>query len=327
MTKIFTKKTFALMAMATLSLVSANAQYVTSAPEGGFDLSKGKDYIPVYLPAPQLDQIQGKILTDNNLDPTQVNNSLDFWVNDWADWSEVQAYVVPEGTVEKNSWGGTEYIGITPIGYKVAAGVFTAHGKKYDLSKLTDDHILHIGLCDASGKGGANAPQLTVSFGENANEPDFNLIVNKTGDADGKDIPVGNITRDKKWFGIDIKVGDIKDENGEIGIPFTWDNNIDAFVKLACADNANTVCSKATYAPLEPGQKVKEVEITELGTALAIESIFFYIPDGETAISDIQAGSNDMQAVYDLSGRRVDNPGKGLYIVKTAKGSKKVILK
>lgn len=322
------KKTLLAAAMALLT-TAGYAQFVSQTPAGGFDLNSGKDYIPVYMPAPQLSQIQGKILADNNLDPDQVNNSLDFWIDNWMGdkASKVQAYVVPEGTVEKNSWGGTEYIGITPIGYKIAAGVFTAHAKKYDLTRLTDDHILHIGLCDASAKGGMNAPQLTISFGKDANNPDFNLIVNKTGYADGKDIPVGNITRDKKWHAIEIKVGDIKDDNGDIGIPFTWDNNISAFVKLACADNANTILSKATYAPLEPGQEIADVTITELGTALAIESIFFYIPE-TNAINDIQASAgNDVQTYYDLSGRRVENPANGIYVVKTAKGTKKVVIK
>lgn len=322
------KKITFTMAFAAMSLF-ANAQYITEAPAGGFDLNKGKDYIPVYMPAPQLSQIQGKILTDNNLDPNEENNSLQFWIDDWMgdNASKVQAYVVPEGTVEKNSWGGTEYIGITPIGYKVAAGVFTAKTKKYDLSRLTDEHVLHIGLCDASGKYGSGDPQLIISFGNDANKPDFNLIVNKTGDADGKDIPVGKIARGKKWASIDIKVGDIKDDNGEIGIPFTWGNDINAFVKLACADNANTVCSTATYGNLAPGESIRPVTITALGTALAIESIFFYVPN-TTAISDVMANDgNDIQTVYDLSGRRIDNPATGVYIVKTAKGTKKIIMK
>ena len=112
------KKTLLAAAMALLT-TAGYAQFVSQTPAGGFDLNSGKDYIPVYMPAPQLSQIQGKILADNNLDPDQVNNSLDFWIDDWngKNASKVQAYVVPEGTVEKNSWGGTEYIGITPIGY------------------------------------------------------------------------------------------------------------------------------------------------------------------------------------------------------------------
>jgi len=320
---------FILAAAMTLLGTASYAQYATPTQAGGFDLNKGKDYIPLYMPAPQLNQIKDKILTDNNLDPSQVNNSLDFWIDNWGGGtnSRVQAYVVPEGTVEKNSWGGTEYIGITPIGYKTAAGVFTAKAKKYDLSRLTDNHILHIGLCDASARYGSGNPQLIISFGEDANNPDFNLIVNKTGYADGKDIPVGNIERGKKWYSIDIKVGDIKDPNGDIGVPFTWDSGITAFVKLACAENANTICSTATYAPLEPGQEIADVTINSLGTALAIESIFFYVPE-VSAINDIMsAGDDKVQAVYDLSGRRVETPSNGVYIVKTAKGAKKVILK
>ena len=97
--------------------------------------------------------------------------------------------------------------------------------------------------------------------------------------------------------------------------------------KISCADNANTILSKATYAPLEPGQEIADVTITELGTALAIESIFFYIPTAN-GIDDIQASADDKaQAYYDLSGRRVENPANGIYVVKTAKGTKKVVIK
>ena len=61
------KKTLLAAAMALLT-TAGYAQFVSQTPAGGFDLNSGKDYIPVYMPAPQLSQIQGKILTDNNLD-------------------------------------------------------------------------------------------------------------------------------------------------------------------------------------------------------------------------------------------------------------------
>ena len=61
--------------------------------------------------------------------------------------------------------------------------------------------------------------------------------------------------------------------------------------------------------------------------ASAIESIFFYIPTAN-GIDDIQASADDKaQAYYDLSGRRVENPANGIYVVKTAKGTKKVVIK
>ena len=81
---------------------------------------------------------------------------------------------------------------------------------------------------------------------------------------------------------------------------------------------------------LEPGAEVKTYDVTNLQSALGFDSFFFYKKDTSNGINDIQTSeniNNDIQAVFDLSGRRVENPSNGVYVVKTAKGTKKVILK
>ena len=45
--------------------------------------------------------------------------------------------------------------------------------------------------------------------------------------------------------------------------------------------------------------------------------------DGTTGISEVKGENGEVKAVYDLTGRRVDNPTKGIYIV----GGKKVLVK
>ena len=46
---------------------------------------------------------------------------------------------------QKNSWGGTEKLDMTPL-YDWGSGHFGAKAKAYDLSCITEDHVLHIGF-------------------------------------------------------------------------------------------------------------------------------------------------------------------------------------
>ena len=45
----------------------------------------------------------------------------------------------------KDSWGGDDKLNMTPL-FNWGSGQFTAKAKAYDLSAITDDHILHIGF-------------------------------------------------------------------------------------------------------------------------------------------------------------------------------------
>ena len=53
----------------------------------------------------------------------------------------------------------------------------------------------------------------------------------------------------------------------------------------------------------------------------------FVLSGGETGIADVTT-DNSQQAttIYDLNGRRVEAPGKGVYIVKGANGETKKVL-
>ncbi len=67
--------------------------------------------------------------------------------------------------------------------------------------------------------------------------------------------------------------------------------------------------------------------ITKLGSALSLDHVFFYVPD-ENGVEGITVDTpEEVQAIYDITGQRVSNPGKGLYIIKTNHGARKVLFK
>lgn len=76
------RRTLLSMAVA-MAAVSASAQYITSAPEGGFNVNNGKDYVVLYAPENVLTDMGDKVITNNNLDQNQERNYLEYWVTDW----------------------------------------------------------------------------------------------------------------------------------------------------------------------------------------------------------------------------------------------------
>lgn len=78
---------------------------------------------------------------------------------------------------------------------------------------------------------------------------------------------------------------------------------------------------------------------TSVDSKLYIDWIRFYdtednIPEEKFAdnvasgiITINNATNNTVNAIYDMSGRRIENPRAGLYIIKTQQGTRKVIIK
>lgn len=314
---------FILAAAMTLLGTASYAQYITEAPAGGFNVNGGKDYVILYAPDDIVTAMGNKVISNNNLDPAQNDNTLEYWVTDW-DKKDLTLYNVPEEG-GKNSFGGTDYINATPL-YAWGTGVFVPKAKPYDLSRVTDSHYLHIGLRDFG-----SAPskyKFAIGSQKTIKTNGFQIEVNLDyAAADGDYAGVGSISggNDGKWYYLDIPVKVLTDGNGDFGFSYDFSEPItDGAFAFSFKD---PICSKARKTGPAPGETVYTYEITELGSALSIDHVFFYIPT-ETAISDIQAEDNDdVQAVYDLSGRRVETPSNGVYVVKTAKGVKKVIMK
>lgn len=313
-------------AVALIAASTSSAQnYISLANEGGFDVSKGKDYVVLYAPQEIIDAMGSKVISNNNLDPDGVENYLEYWVTDW-DKKELTLYNVPEEG-SKNSFGGEEYINATPL-FAWGTGVFMDKTKGYDLSKVTDDHYIHIGIRDF----GTSPSQYQLSIGAQATitSNGFQIQVGiDVGAADGNFVGIGKMAggNDGKWYYIDMPIADLVDPDGNFG--FEYD-----FSKVVSKDGIfaftfkNPTVSKFTHSGPEPGEEVYSYEITQLGSALSIDHVFFYVPDN-AGVDGIEVDEADAPAVfYDLSGRQVEDPTQtGFYIKKVGSKVTKVVVK
>lgn len=313
-----------LTAAMTLLTTATFAQYINEAPAGGFDVTTGKDYVVLYAPENIISAMGTTLISNNNLDPTQTNNLLEYWVTDW-DKKDLTLYNVPEEG-GKNSFGTDDYINATPL-YEWGTGVFIPKAKSYDLSQVTDAHHIHIGLRDF----GSAPSQYKFAIGsqKTIKTNGFQIEVNIDYAAeDGEYVGVGKIAggNDGKWYYLDIPVSALVDENGDFGFTYDFSQAITDGV-FAFSFN-KPVCSTAKKTGPAPGESVYTYEITKLGSALSIDHVFFYVPTSD-GISEMKVSSNsdDIEAVYDLSGRRTVMNRPGIYVVKTAQGMKKVTVK
>lgn len=316
--KQFTQKV-ALAAMSLFTIANANAQYITEAPAGGFDFAKGKDYVAIYVPEAQLTAIGDKMLSNQNLDPTMTDNQFFYWVADW-DKKLFTLYDIED--TQKNSWGGDDKLNMTPL-FEWGAGHFGAKAKPYDLTKVDNDHILHIGFMNIGAESATNNFKFT--FGPTGGE--IKLVVNKNvGEAAGTLIGVGNAPIANKWYYLDIPVKDLLDEDGDFGFECDFSKPTGEIIFNAGFDGATT--SKYTQGAVDPDTGMYNITITQKGSALAIDGVYLYKPDDSAGIS-AALNDHDMttRQVYDLQGRRADLSRSGIYVVKTADGVKKVAVK
>ncbi|MBD5234763.1 MAG: hypothetical protein HDS65_11420 [Bacteroidales bacterium] len=308
-------------------LVSGNLcaqNYITAAPEGGFNTAAGKDYVVLYAPENVLASMGSKVITNNNLDQTQVDNYLEYWVTDW-DKKDLTLYNVPAAEGELNSFGGDDFINATPL-YAWGTGVFMPKAKAYDLSKVTDEHHLHIGLRDFGSS--PSKYQFSIGSQKTIKNNGFQIMAGiGVGAASGDFVGVGTLPggNDGKWYYIDVPVKDLVDENGDFGFVYNFSAPITDGVFTFTFNEP--VTSTAKKSGPEPGEDVYSYEITKLGSALSLDHVFFYVPDGN-GVGEVSADvEEEVLGIYDLAGRRVENPAAGLYIVKTNIGARKVLFK
>lgn len=286
-------------------LTSANAQYITEAPAGGFNFANGKDYIVVYTPEAQVTAMGNKVLSDQNLDPTRVNNQFYYWTADW-DAKLFTLYDIED--TQNNSWGGTDKLNMTPL-FDWGAGHFGAKAKAYDLSCVTEEHVLHIGFMNI---GSANAAKnFKFIFGPNNKE--IQLVVNKAvGQAVGNLVGVGNAPDLNKWYYLDIPVKDLLDENGDFGFECDFSKPTSDIIFSTGFDGATV--SKYNQGAVDPDTGMYSITITEKGSALAIDGVFLYKKDATGIKNLTPALSHSEGACYNLSGQRVSNDYRGMVI-------------
>lgn len=308
------KKSLLSAALALLS-TTAFAQYITEAPAGGFDFTKGKDYVVLYNPQPQMEAIKDKILADQNLDPDQVKNQFFYWVADW-DKKLFTLYDIED--THKNSYGGDDKLDMTPL-YAWGAGHFGGKSQKYDFSSITDDHILHIGFMNI---GSATATKnFKFIFGPGGDNG-FSLVVNKAVGATAGDlVGVGMAPDLNKWYYLDIPVKDLVDEEGDFG--FTYDFSSPMEIAFNAGFDGATP-SKFTQGAVDPETTMYKITITEKGSAMAIDGVFLYKADESAGVNEVKAATKaDNGAIYNLAGQQVSKDYKGVVV----KNGKKFIQK
>lgn len=304
--------------IATTSQASTN-DYITEAPAGGFDWTSATDYVVLYAPDAQVKAMGDKVKSNQNLDPEQKDNQFFYWVTDWDKKDLTLINVDRDGAT--NSYGNTDMLSITPQ-WAWGTGYFGKVGKAYDLSMIDDSYWIHLWLCDF----GNATSKYTFKIGntdEKQNHFDLEVGI-PTGESNGDYVGVGSIGHDGKWYYVDIPVSDLVDENGNFGFTYDWSKPIaNSFV--FSFDKPTT--SKTTKSGPEPGNTVYSYTITELGSAVSIDGVFFYKKASTAGIktigtdngADARKGDN---AYYTLQGQKVERPGKGVYI----HHGKKVIL-
>lgn len=324
----FLKTVMAAMTLLASAEAAAQTTYITKADKP-FDFTAAKNYVVLYAPTEAVTAMGSKIISDNNLDPNTVKNQFYYWTTDWDKTSLVLTNVVEADG--RNSLGGTDYINMTPL-YEWGGGSFTAKGDwRYDLSKVNDNMVLHVGLRDF----GTVAPQFKIAVGRMSNiknngfELETNLAV---GTSDGDYVGVGNMGHDAQWYYLEIPVKDLVDEAGNYGFSYNFTTPFNANEGAVQLSFAKPQVSEATGI-LEPGNTVKTYTITKLGSAMSVDGIWFYEKEatGITTPPALQPTNLPtlQPTLYDLNGRRVDSqhPAPGIYLVKTAQGTHKIAVK
>lgn len=318
------KKLLLFVAASTCGIALNAQNYITAASEGGFDVKTGKDYIVLYAPQNIIDLMGPKVVTNANLDPNQEKNTLEYWVTDW-DKKDLTLYNVPATAGETNSFGSEEFINATPL-YAWGTGVFIPRSQAYDLSKVTDEHHLHIGLRDFGSK--PSKYQFAVGSQKSIKKNGFQIMVGiGIGQGSGDFVGVGTMPNgnDGKWYYLDIPVKDLVNPDGEFGFEYNFASPITDGVFTFSFNSPE--CSTAKKTGPAPGETVYTYEITKLGSALSLDHVFFYKPD-KNGVENVAVDDEEtVEAIYDLAGRRVENPRVGLYIVKTNLGTRKVYIK
>lgn len=302
--KNFTQK-MALMAMTMFTFTSANAQYITEAPDGGFNFANGKDYIVIYTPEAQVTAMGDKVLSNQNLDPDRVDNQFYYWTADW-DPQLFTLYDIED--TQKNSWGGDGKLNMTPL-FEWGAGHFGAKAKAYDLTCVTTDHVLHIGFMNIGSESAAK--NFKFIFGPNNKE--IQLVVNKNvGQAVGDLVGVGSAPDLNKWYYLDIPVSVLLDENGDFGFECDFSKPTGSIIFSAGFDGATV--SEYSVGAVDPDTGMKTINITKKGSAMAIDHVFLYKKDA-TGIKNLTSSlSKGEGASYNLSGQRVGNSYRGMII-------------
>lgn len=324
-----TMRKASLMAVMAFATASASAQqYVTEAPAAGFDFKQGTDYVVLYAPEAQINAIGDRMKSNQNLDPTREKNQFFYWTAEW-DSKLFTLWDMEDNSA--NSWGGEDKLNMTPL-FAWGGGHFGANSQQYDLSAITDDHILHIGFKNIGAEDATAYFQF--SLGPDAKGGNgFALEINREiGFFADPFVGIGLAPVRDKWYYLDIPVKDLIDvsDNGQFGFEYDFSQPME--IPFTCGFESATVTTydetkTGDNGVVDPETGMYVIDVLQTGSAMAIDGVFLYKKSSD-GISNLKADKKDnVKAVYDLQGRRATANKAGIYIVKTADGVKKVAVK
>lgn len=205
-------------------------------------------------------------------------------------WEGTMTASTPSGV---NSFGFDEdYSCVKVTGAAGWSGAGYAPAASTDMSMVDDTYCLHFSM-----KSTQDAP-FAIVVGENAH-----FTIGSAPFADGNNLyaTIGNIYRNGEWYSFDIPMSEIK----KYGTPKFLKNG-------AYTGNFLSVLAGGTA-----------------GVEVNIDGVFFYKPNKDaTNVKKVEADGADAKVIgiFDLGGRKVENMNaKGVYIVKTTQGVRKVM--
>ena len=206
-------------------------------------------------------------------------------------WSNTYTAKTSQGV---NSFGQAEAYNdytVNSVGWS-GLGYASPAASGKDLSMIDDNYYLHISL-----KGSDVIKHASHAVGVGSSK--FSI-----GEAsiDGTSI-LGDFRRDGEWYSFDIPFSKIKSLTYPV---FTdKDGGVNAY-----HENVVSILSGGIS-----------------GTELQYDNVFFF-KKLTTGISNVVTSNNEPMRIFDMSGRRVSNmSNRGMYIIKTSEGTKKVIIK
>lgn len=261
---------------------------ITKAADSPFTFAKDTDYYVIYLDEETSSNIDSKHLV--NIGPNGTTQMLYGWENT----------VSAQTATGDNSFGVAsnymswvvENVGWSGLGYNIAAG------GGVDLSNITSEYTFHFAVKSTT----TNSYEYSIY---DANGKGAHIILGTDKMDDGA--PVGDFERDGSWYNVEVPVSWLMKQ----GLDF------------ATADNF----SGNIFTILGGGVA---------GTLIDYDAVFFYGPCKDlTAIDAVQTVAEQGVKVYTINGILVGQADslrelslqKGLYIVRSAQGTKKILVK
>lgn len=267
-------------------------EFGSKALDGGnnstFDMASGSDYVLVATGSTFAEQAEAAGKVKANYNVDDKNYKFNLW-------DGTMTGSTPSGV---NSFGYEEaYSCVKVVGGQGWSGAGYAPASAIDMSMIDDSYYLHFSM-KASNAVSQNAPY-AIKVGENAC---FTIGSAPYVDNGMSFAVLGDFYRDGQWYSFDIPMTEVK----RYGFPAFW---------------GSSSYTRNILAVLAGGNNDMEVNL---------DGVFFYkkVSTGIKQPQGVQSQELKVLGIYDLSGRKVtDMNAKGIYIIKTNQGSKKIVRK